>query len=575
MLTRRQRATAAAADRGESHNNSNNPVFMGENNENLNDDLEETVAAEEHQNGSGDDDEDDGEDDNSDRGSVGDGEEDDDDDHEFNVDFFGPFERGGGTLADHMRLARYMYPDEADFEYQTEVDINFDEIVDHPYLQEHYPERRLTMRDVMTYEYNFLRNQQNYDDALEYKNGRVSTIVGISNIHSDIAILDRLEDVHFVRCTPLPENIKYLTNLRKLSFIDCMRSIASPPGVLETMRGVRCLYFQGSTLDILNDFVNLPAVDSVEILSGLTRYGYESAGLQLVGLSTSLRRLRRRGNNRSIFRNNMRTLTFSNFRLSDTQLSEVLIEVIMTFPHMTSISLSSALGVCRFSPRAVAILAMDLRKRIKNDKHFATKMEKFDLTRSCIFKSKEGLLAVIELLNVMDSITHVGDWLYLIYSYDSDDSFSSLDTESRLAIYRERTAELNDPEWKRLRLKIITMLNQVYQRRYLKGFNNASGGHQAARCSPLSIWSHAIQKASIMRPRFKIKDATLRFEESEKIDDELPAPSPWNEATEEVKMWRASTVYLLLREGLTASDDWHERRNSAKPHHGRKRKTRS
>ena len=79
-----------------------------------------------------------------------------------------------------------------------------------------------------------------------------------------------------------------------------------------------------------------------------------------------------------------------------------------------------------------------------------------------------------------------------------------------------------------------------------------------------------------MHTRFKVKDATYRADEAHiGIDDELPDPSPWDEATEGVKMWRASAVYFLLREGLTSNDDWHERRTSSEPPQGRKRKVRS
>mmetsp|Transcript_41178 Transcript_41178/g.98618 ORF Transcript_41178/g.98618 Transcript_41178/m.98618 type:complete len:191 (-) Transcript_41178:1422-1994(-) len=175
---------------------------------------------------------------------------------------------------------------------------------------------------------------------------------------------------------------------------------------------------------------------------------------------------------------------------------------------------------------------------------------------------------------------------------------------------KQRAAELNDPEWVRLRLKLVTVLNQAHVRRFLRSAN-ASEGQTVARCFPLSIWSQAIHKVTIMHPNYQNEDAMFRFyqEESDNKkddqngdetddesedesdnesddemydvrDDELPPPWPRDEtegdqeeSTEEVKMWGASAVYLLLRDGLTGSDGWHERRSSAKLHHGRKRKT--
>mmetsp|Transcript_41178 Transcript_41178/g.98617 ORF Transcript_41178/g.98617 Transcript_41178/m.98617 type:complete len:308 (-) Transcript_41178:2025-2948(-) len=306
---------------------------------------------------------------------------------------------GGGTFVDHMGRAVASFA-------RPESEIDLDEVVEHPYLQEHCPERSRTLRDIIAYENDVVRNRLNYNDALKYKDGRISPVwQRISERSIDIAILDQHNKMMLEDCTSFPGSFKYLNKLEQIRFCRCSRSLTVPPGVLETMHRLDRLFFEQSGGNILNDLVGLPAVNDIYYTSnGFGRTDFSEPDHQLADFHVALGRLRNGGSKHSTFRKKVKGIEFSSFRFSDTVLSQLFLDITETFSK-SSLSLHRSV----FTLEAGEILITELREKMETDKQFKIQMEKCDLTYSSMFRYKEGLRNLIELLRLVDSINYVGN----------------------------------------------------------------------------------------------------------------------------------------------------------------------
>ena len=431
-----------------------------------------------------------------------------------------------------------------------------DTIVSHPYLEERYPERPRTLRDILRYEEETLesfRQQFSYRVVSKWdddtpNSGRVRTLaIGQNNsftfiisrdtnaeqwnVPDDLAIFDKTRILMVnCGCRSFPDTIRHLVSLERITIVGPHHDFTVPSGAMTTLTNVETVNSSASNGGTVRQFFDLPNVKRLSIMS---RVSDEKIRIFVDSFLASIADIQS-----CSFRNSV--IEFPKFpvkifsTLSTDERLNLHRAILQAFPNINKIlvpGFESSLKDCRF-----VSLIEELRAE-----NFAMDLKSFRFTLESVCTVK-GLEQLIRLAHI------IGENINLEFEYCMADPLKNLSAEEKM--------EREGPKYKNLSRNFLFLVNSLDGKLvHCRGL----GGQDKV---PLSLWAFVLERANRPIQSFRTLRVPAAVTGSNMMDIvrlQALASSDLNEKeSKAMSTIPASTIYSLLREGLVLQDSWRD-----------------